>query len=244
MNALTLDPGSLRTQSLFSSLTDTQLSWIVPSVRHRSYPPGTSILRAGETPDGLYVMLSGRAKVVHDDGQGRTLIAAYIGPNEFFGEMGLLDARPYPAPVQAVEQCELAFMPRKTFLECICDNASVAVYILQKALERLAAAHEKMANLALSNVHARVARVLLDNGRQTEGGWRVKPGAEEIAALVGASREMVSRVVKSMISSGAVRREKRKLIVVDRQKLASSFSREVAPEPVRTRRCADLVSQL
>jgi CRP/FNR family cyclic AMP-dependent transcriptional regulator len=241
MNALMLDPGSLRTQSLFSSFTDRQLTGLVPAVKHRSYEAGAAILRAGITPDGLYVLLSGRAKMVHEDGHGRSLIAAYIGPNEFFGEMGLLEAKPYPATVQAVEQCEVAFVPRKTFLECICENAPAAVYVLQKVLERLAAAHEKMASLALSNVYTRVARVLLENGRQTESGWRVRPGAEEIAALVGASREMVSRVVKGMISSGAVRRERRKLVVIDRQALASGLLRRSGPEDSIRRQCHDLV---
>lgn len=244
MNALMLDPGSLRTQSLFSSFTERQLTGIVPAVKHRSYQPGTAILRAGDTPDGLYVLLSGRAKMVHEDGQGRSLIVAYIGPNEFFGEMGLVEAKSYPATVQAVEQCEVAFVPRKAFLECICDNAPAALYVLQKVLERLVAAHEKMASLALSNVYTRVARVLLENGRQTEGGWRVKPGAEEIAALVGASREMVSRVVKGMISAGTVRREKRKLVVVDRQALANSVSRCCEPEPRPARPCHALVGSI
>jgi CRP/FNR family transcriptional regulator, cyclic AMP receptor protein len=241
MNALMLDPGSLRTQSLFSSFTERQLTGIVPAVKHRSYGAGSAILRAGDVPEGLYVLLSGRAKVVHEDGQGRMLITAYVGPNEFFGEMGLLDGKAYPATVQAIEQCEVAFVPRKTFLDCICDNAPAALYVLQKVLERLAAAHDKMASLALSNVYTRVARVLLENGRQTESGWRVKPGAEEIAALVGASREMVSRVVKGMISAGVVRREKRKLVVTDRQALASSFSRSCDSETSPVRRCHDLV---
>src|SRR6185312_5276078 len=105
---------------------------------------------------------------------------------------------------------------------------SAAVFVLQKALERLSAAHEKMASLALTNVHARVARVLLDNGYDSPGGWRVYPGSEEIAAIVGASREMVSRVLKAMIASGAVRREKRKLVVVDRQALETESSRDCA----------------
>jgi CRP/FNR family cyclic AMP-dependent transcriptional regulator len=244
MNALMLDPGSLRTQSLFSSFTERQLTGIVPAVKHRSYHAGAPILRAGDTPDGLYVLLSGRAKMVHEDGQGRTLIVAYIGPNEFFGEMGLLEAKPYPATVQAIEQCEVAFVPRKTFLECICDNAPAALYVLQKVSERLAAAHEKMASLALSDVYTRVARVLLENGRETDGGWRVKPGAEEIAALVGASREMVSRVVKGMIRSGTVRREKRKLVVMDRQGLANSLSRSSEPETKPVRHCHALADSV
>ena len=234
MNALTLDPDALRTQSLFSSFTDRQLTYMVSSVKHRSFAPGTWILRTGETPDGLYVLLAGRARVVHEDGQGHALIAGYIGPNEFFGELGLLDSKPCPASIQAVERCELAFVPKKTFLECIYDNASAAVFVLQKALERLAAAHEKMASLALSNVHARVARVLLDNCYETPTGWRVNPGSEEIAAIVGASREMVSRVLKTMIASGAVRREKRKLIVMDRGALESACARYFPSKPANS----------
>ena len=225
MKALTLDPDALRTQSLFASFTDRQLSYMVSAVKHRSCAPGSCILRTGETPDGLYVLLAGRARVVHEDGHGHALIAGYIGPNEFFGELGLLDSTPCPANIQAVERCELAFVPKKTFLECIYGNASAAVFVLQKALERLSAAHEKMASLALSNVHARVARVLLENSYDSPGGWRVKPGSEEIAAIVGASREMVSRVLKGMIASGAVRREKRKLVVMDRQALETECSR-------------------
>src|ERR671927_183165 len=108
MNALALDPNALRTQSLFASFTDRQLTYMVSAVKHRSCAAGTCILRTGDTPDGLYVLLS------------------------------------CPASVQAVERCELAFVPKKTFLECIYDNAPAAVFVLQKALERLSAAHEKM----------------------------------------------------------------------------------------------------
>jgi CRP/FNR family transcriptional regulator, cyclic AMP receptor protein len=230
MNALTLDPAALRTQSLFSSFTDRQLTCMLSAVKHRSHAPGTWILRSGETPDGLYVLLSGRARVIHEDGHGHALIAGYIGPNEFFGELGLLDSKPSPANIQAMERCELAFVPKKTFLESIHDNATAAVFVLQKALERLSAAHEKMASLALSSVHARVARVLLDNGYESPGGWRVNPGSEEIAAIVGASREMVSRVLKTMIASGAVRREKRKLVVMDRRVLENACTRYLPPK--------------
>jgi CRP-like cAMP-binding protein len=91
-----------------------------------------------------------------------------------------------------------------------------------------------MADLALKNVYGRVARVLLDNGHEAEGTWLVKPGAEQIAGMVGASREMVSRVIKHMIGKGAVRRYKRKLIVLDRTALTRAAAKGVAlPSPSR-----------
>ena len=84
-----------------------------------------------------------------------------------------------------------------------------------------------MANLALVNVYGRVAQLLLETGHDADGEWPVGLRAEDIAALVGASREMVSRVIRSMIERGAVRRYKRKLIVKDRSALFCPGSRDL-----------------
>jgi len=97
--------------------------------------------------------------------------------------------------------------------------------LLRTVTRRLADAHQKIGNLALVNVYGRVARVLLEEGHEANGEWHVEPGAEQIAAMVGASREMVSRVVKDMINRGIVRRYKRKLIVMDRQLLLEGHCR-------------------
>ena len=216
------NPDALRKLPLFSALTASQLTWVAAAIKHRTYPAGACIVPAGETADGLYVILSGRVRVVHEDAEGHALIVADLGAHEFFGEMGLIDSTPCPASIRAVDRCEVIWMPRKIFIECIEDNAGAALCMLRRSLERLCAAHHKMANLALMNVYGRVARVLLENGHETNGEWRVDTGSEQIAAMVGASREMVSRVVKSMIVKGAVRRHKRKLIVLDRGALAQA----------------------
>lgn len=220
MNAFTRDPAAIRKLPLFSPLTETQFAWLVPAIQFRTYSAGKCILHSGEAPDGLYIIIAGRVRVMHDDGQGHALIVADYGPGEFFGEMGLIDSAPCPANIHVVDACEVAYVPRKILLECIEDNAAGAVYMLRTALDRLCAAHRKMADLALMNVYGRVARVLLDNGREADGSWLVEPGSERIAAMVGASREMVSRVIKHMIGKGTVRRHKRKLIVLDRAALA------------------------
>jgi CRP/FNR family cyclic AMP-dependent transcriptional regulator len=216
------NPDALRKLPLFSALTASQLTWVAAAIKHRTYPAGACIVPAGETPDGLYVILSGRVRVVHEDDEGHALIAACLEPHEFFGEMGLIDSSSCPASIRAVDRCETIWIPRKIFIECIEDNAAAALCMLRCSLERLCAAHYKMANLALMNVFGRVARVLLENGHQANGEWLVDIGSEQIAAMVGASREMVSRVVKSMIVKGAVRRHKRKLIVLDRGALAEA----------------------
>jgi CRP-like cAMP-binding protein len=228
------NPDALRRLPPFSTLTGSQLTWVAAAIKHRTYPADACIVPAGEIPDGLYVILSGRVRIVHEDDDGHALIAACLGPNEFFGEMGLIDSTACPASIRAVDRCEVIWMPRKIFIECIEDNAAAALWMLRGSLDRLCAAHHKMANLALMNVYGRVARVLLENGHETNGEWLVDIGSEQIAAMVGASREMVSRVVKSMIVKGAARRYKRKLIVLDRGALTEASAthrpRRVQPE--------------
>lgn len=221
---LTWDSRLLRRLPVISTLTDTQFSSILRTIRRRSFPARACILPAGESPDGLYIIVSGRARLRHQDQDGRALIAETYGPSEFFGEMGLIDSRPYSAIVEAAEICEIAYVPREPLLECLARNPAAAMSMLRAALSRLSKAHRQMANLALTNVYGRVAQVLLENGQPVEGEWRVDVGSEQIAAMVGASREMVSRVLKCMIQKRVVRRNKRQLFVLDRVTLA-------APQP-------------
>lgn len=225
MVRLACSPSILRSLPPFSSLSEAQFEALLPSIQRRKYAARTRILRAGENSDGLYVILSGHVKVVLEDGEGRELIASTVGPNEFFGEAGLVDGGPRAASVQTQEACEVLFIPRKTVLELLQHNADAAVVVLRTVIDRLSDAQRKMASLALFDVYARVARVLLETGRESGGEWLVEPGSEQIAAMVGASREMVSRVVKDMIKRGVVRRHKRKLIVIDRAALACRTSR-------------------
>jgi CRP/FNR family cyclic AMP-dependent transcriptional regulator len=222
MNCSALVTTRLKAHPFFSSFNDSQLTWILAAVKECTYGTGQYILRAGETPQGVYVLLSGRVRLLHQDSDGRTFITSDLAENDLFGEMGIIDATRSPASIVAVTPCEVALLPRKIFLECIKENNAAAVYVLRMALERLCAMHEKVASLALTGVRARVARVLLDRSVPAERGWRVEPGAEEIAELVGASREMVSRVIKGMILSGAVLRQKRKLLVLDRAAVAAA----------------------
>jgi CRP/FNR family cyclic AMP-dependent transcriptional regulator len=230
MVRLACSPQLLKSLPPFSSLSDAQFAAVLPSIQHRTYPARACILRAGENSDGLYVILSGHVQLVLEDGEGHELIAGSVGPNEFFGEAGLIDGGPRAASVHAQEACEVLYVPRRTVLELLQHNADAAVVVLRTVIDRLSDAQIKMACLALTDVYGRVARVLLESSRESDGEWLVQAGSEQIAAMVGASREMVSRVVKDMIRRGAVRRHKRKLIVVDRRLLARGSSAERAAD--------------
>jgi CRP/FNR family cyclic AMP-dependent transcriptional regulator len=222
----------LRTVPLFSSLTEEHLARLAPMVQHRSYPKRAYILRAGDNAEALYVLMSGRANVLLDDGDGREVIISVIGPSEFFGEMSLIDGKPRSATIQALDNCQVLCIPRSAFAECMrIDSASRLM--LQTVVSRLRAADRKIETLALMDVYGRVACVLLENSREIDGQWIVEPGSEQIAKIVAASREMVSRVLKDLRKKGIIGGHKRKIILLDRAAVAQRASGRVAPAPLK-----------
>jgi CRP/FNR family cyclic AMP-dependent transcriptional regulator len=221
MTNLAVNPTILKTVPLFSLLSDHQLAALFPAIQHRTYPRHSFMLRAGEKADALYVILAGRAKVVIDDGEGREVTLTVIGPNEFFGEMSLIDDKPRSASVEAIEPCEVLYVAKAAFMTCLKDNFEVAMLILRSVVGRLREADQKIASLALMDVHGRVARLIIELAHEVDGKWVVDTGSEEMARMVGASREMVSRVLKEMRENGLIRRDKRKIVVLDHQSMAA-----------------------
>lgn len=221
MFARELDPGTLKNIPLFSVFTDVELTRLIHASQRRNYPKCARIASAGSKSDGLYVLLSGRAKVLIEDGEGREVILAFVGSNEFFGESSLLDEERRSTTVQSTEACDVLFVPKKAFLECFTNNFEAALLLLRNVVERLRRADRKIEDLALLDVYERVTRVLIDTSREENGHWVVEPGSEQIAQMVAASREMVSRVLKDLCEQGFVSRRKRKIIVLDRASVAS-----------------------
>jgi CRP/FNR family cyclic AMP-dependent transcriptional regulator len=219
MTNLTVNPAILKTVPLFALLSDHQLAALFPAIQHRTYPRHSFMLRAGEKADALYIIMAGRAKVVVDDGEGREVTLTVIAANEFFGEMSLIDDKPRSASVEALEVCEVLYISKAAFMSCLKDNFEVAMLILRAVVARLREADRKIASLALMDVHGRVARLIMDLAREVNDDWIVDTGSEEMARMVGASREMVSRVLKEMRDSGLIRRDKRKIVVLDRSSM-------------------------
>jgi CRP/FNR family cyclic AMP-dependent transcriptional regulator len=234
MTRFACSAASLRTQPFFAAFTDREIDAVLPHVQHRRYAPRTRMLCAGEVSDGLYLVLSGTAAVLHHDGDGRQFIASVVGAGELFGELGLIEGEPSSATVQSQEVCELIFLARAHVLQCVERSAGAALSLLRTVVARLHEAHRKMERLALHSVYDRVAHVLLDSGRYVDGELVVDVGAERIAATIGASREMVSRVVGEMIRKQAVRRDRRRIVVLDRRALERDRT-ALHPEPVPSR---------
>jgi CRP/FNR family cyclic AMP-dependent transcriptional regulator len=220
-----LNASVLRTLPLFAMLADEEFAALLPSIKQHSYPPRKLILRAGEESDGLYFILSGRVKVLLEDGRGREMMVSSLGPNEFFGEMTMIDGGPRSATVEAHDACHVLYLPAKRLRECLQRNSGALTFVLRTVVERLRKADRKIQDLAFVDVYGRVASTLLDTSLEADGEWLVGPGCEQIASMVGASREMVSRVLRGMIDKGLICRKRRRLIVLDRAALADPSSR-------------------
>jgi CRP/FNR family cyclic AMP-dependent transcriptional regulator len=213
-----LNPQLLKSVPLFSAFTDAQLSQVLAGVQHRSYPRNSFILRAGEETDALYIVLSGRVKVLIPDEEGHEVILSVMGPHEFFGEMGLLDDQARSASVETLEACEMLRLSKAGFTTILKDNFDLAMLIIRNLVRRLREADRKIESLALIDVYGRVARLLIDMAQVVDGKWVVEhaPPKQEIARMIGASREMVSRVVKDLHRKGLIRAEKRRIYVLDK----------------------------
>ena len=222
MPSLAVSTAMLKALPLLSRLSDRELLELIPAVQHRTYPRRTLILRAGEKSDGLHIIVSGKARISIGDGEGREATLATIGAGDFFGEMSFADEKPRSANIEALDSCEVLYIPKAALMESLKHNFDAALYILRIAIARLRQADQKIASLALMDVRGRVARLLIDLARDINGVWIVDTGSEEIARMVGASREMVSRVVREMIDAGLLRRDKRRIVVLDRTSLPSS----------------------
>jgi len=232
-----LNPQILKSVPLFSSFSDAHLAQVLTCVQHRSYPRGSFILRAGEETDALYIILSGRAKVLIPDEEGHEVILTVMGPHEFFGEMGLLDDLPRSASVETLEACEMLRLSKAGFINVLKDNFELAMLIIRNLVRRMRDADRKIESLALIDVYGRVARLLIDMAQNVEGKWVVEhaPPKQEIARMIGASREMVSRVVKDLHAKGLIRAEKRRIQILDKQSMQKRASvRHQTERPPRT----------
>ncbi len=196
----------LRNVPLFAGLDEVELDKLSKVVGRKRVERGSFVVRAGDSTDSLYILLSGRAKVTNSDEEGREIILAWLGPGEFFGEMGLIDSSPRSASVIAVEPCELLNISRDAFNRCLQDNFQVAQKLMQILVRRLREADRKIESLALLDVYGRVARLLLDLSVE-ENGKRIvkkKMTKQDMARMIGASREMVSKVMRDLELSGYI----------------------------------------
>ena len=208
------------TVPLFKSLDAGELARFADLVREKSYPKGSVILFEDDPGDSLFVVRSGRVKVVLVAEDGREVILGILGVGAHFGELSLIDNQPRSAHVIAMEESTLLVLRREDFRRRVEESPSVAWSLLTELSRRLRQADDKIGSLVLLDVPGRIARMLL-NAADEGGSPKIEKALthQTIAHVIGASRETVSRAMRYFQDSGWISTEHRRIRVVDRAAL-------------------------
>jgi len=210
----------LRRVPLFSALTTGQSTSIADAIVKKRFKRAETIVEQGKKSDALYIILTGRARVMSTDSRGREVILATLQPGDYFGEMSLIDDEPHSATVRTEIQTDVLTLGREAFSRCLPENSSMSYNIMRGLVARLRHADRKIESLALMDVYGRVARSLLEFANDDGlGNKKIKEkiSRQDLAKMVGASREMVSRVMKDLEERGFVHtQEDGSMIIKDR----------------------------
>jgi CRP/FNR family transcriptional regulator, cyclic AMP receptor protein len=200
-------------RALQSRMTDVHLS------------RGERLFAEGDEGDRLYVVLDGKMKLTRAAPDGRENLLSVVGPGEMFGELSLFDPRPRTASATAITEAHLAALAHDKLLIWLTGRPEVALHLLRALAQRLRRANDVMADLVFTDVPGRVAKQLLDLadrfGEQQPDGLHVNHDLtqEELAQLVGASRETVNKALADFVTRGWIHLSARSVVLLDTDRL-------------------------
>ncbi|MBP8976493.1 MAG: Crp/Fnr family transcriptional regulator [Bacteroidetes bacterium] len=219
----------LRTVPIFADLNDKELEKIARLGTRQKHKKGNVVVIEQESGAALFIIISGKVKVVRMDDTGREVILSMFGPGEFFGEMSLLDGMARSASVVATTKSELLMIHRRDFLQMLNEYPSIAVSLLAELAMRLRKADMQIKSLSLKDAAGRVANVLLmlaeDIGIFRKGKVEIDelPLQQDLANMAGTSRETVSRMLHMFAEQGKIEIKGNKLTINDYEAFRQEF---------------------
>ena len=197
-------------------LSGEELRAISAHAQMRAFPKNAVVLNEGDRTDSLYIILEGRVKVFVSDPEGKEVVLSTQGMGEYFGEMAL-DEGPRSASIMTLEPSKFLVVPRSDFKGFLLMNPAVAVRVIEKLIHRVRALTENVKSLALMDVYGRIAHLLLELAVERDGKLIIteRLTQKDIASRIGASREMVSLILKDLTAGGYIRSDGH-VIVIER----------------------------
>lgn len=220
-----MDYSVLRHAPLFSALDDEAVAALRTSMTESRLRRGAVLFHEGDSGDQLYVIVEGKVKLGRTALDGRENLLAILGPGQMFGELSLFDPGPRSATATAVIETTLVALSHADLLRWLEGRPVVAHGLLTQLASRLRKANDVVADLVFSDVPGRVAKALIDLasrfGRTADDGVHVNHDLtqEELAQLVGASRETVNKALADFASRGWLRLEPRSVVIMDLDRL-------------------------
>ena len=206
---------ALQEVPLFSGLPPGDRDRLLDGMSPLALPAGSLIISQGDAPDAMYLLLEGRLKVFLSNEEGREVILDFLDPGDAFGELALLDDEERSASVITVTPVKLALLPRAHFRACLADSGEMCSALLMLLARRLRRLTGQVGSLALEDVYSRVRNVLLNKSTENGDGKLVTSELthQDVANMIGASREMVTRIFNDLKRGGYISIEKKRITV-------------------------------
>ena len=220
------DDAIVREAPLFRGLDEASAASLRGTMVPVKISKGNTLFKEGDEGDRLYVVLDGKLKLGTASGDGRENLLSILGPGEMFGELSLFDPQPRTSTATAVTDARLLALSHDQVIGLVTAHPRVALELLARLAQRLRRSNEVLADLVFADVPGRVAKAIIDLGTrfgsQKEDGLHVNHDLtqEELAQLVGASRETVNKALADFASRGWVRLEPRAVVVTDYERLS------------------------
>src|SRR6266705_3473497 len=215
----------LRRSPLFAALDEEASNSLLKSMTEIALSRGDALFHEGDPGDARYVVVEGKIKLGRSSGDGRENLTSVLGPGEMFGELSLFDPRPRTMGAVAVTDARLAALAHDELRSWLADRPDVAMHLLRALVRRLRRTNDVLSDLVFTDVPGRVAKALLDLaqrfGTQEEGGLQVNHDLtqEELAQLVGASRETVNKALADFAARGWLQLAAKSVLLIDPDRL-------------------------
>ena len=200
---------------MFSELAPSDTEKLTAHCQTRTYPANAILITEGDETDSLYVIVEGEVKVFANDNHGKEVILNILGPGEYFGEIALVDDQPRSASVMTIAPTKVMIISKGNFKRCLEENPDMSFNLIRALTKQVRALTDSVKNLALMDVYGRVAHTLLDLADEIDGKQVIeqKLTHQDIANMVGASREMVSRILKDLSTGGYITVDKKHITI-------------------------------
>jgi CRP/FNR family cyclic AMP-dependent transcriptional regulator len=200
--------------ALFSGLSKEALEEIQRHGAVKSFKKNTIVISQDDETDSLYIILSGSVKVYVSGADGREAVLNHQGAGEYFGDLALIDKQPRAASVMTTEPSRFMIISRDDFMRCLSGHPEIALNLIKPLTSRIRMLAQNVSNLALLDVYGRVAHTLLQEAKEHNGLLVTdKLTQQDIADMVGASRAMVSRILKDLRAGGYISIEKKRITI-------------------------------
>jgi CRP/FNR family cyclic AMP-dependent transcriptional regulator len=220
------DEEVIRRAPLFTALDDASAATLRESMTQVRVSKGQTLFKEGDAGDRLFVVVEGKLKLGTSSGDGRENLLSILGPGDMFGELSLFDPGPRTATATAVTDARVLALANDQVIGWVTAHPQVSLQLFKRLARRLRRTNEVLADLVFADVPGRVAKAIMDLGERfgtkKDDGLHVNHELtqEELAQLVGASRETVNKALADFAGRGWVRLEPRAVVVLDYERLS------------------------